>query len=250
METINNSKIPTGVKVLGITGLAYVVAFAFQYGYLKHFGISYRAIEIDPIMLIISIGGISFVLYALDSLAVPFRIMHNGIKTNEPIDRYKRAVLRLTILGLFIALALFGIGSPPIVYVLCLFLVLFYLMEPIVYLRRNVGIKRAIKKMYKRRDAQLAAERAESYGDKYNSVVSVVVGLVFIAIFSGKLHAMSTSSAYVVSEHGNVVTVLIQKNGNTLVTKDFNKITNEIEPGFELHILEGSLKLRDRVKIQ
>lgn len=251
-------KLPDGMTVLAVSAVSYVSAFLYQWAYLHYFDISYRAIEITIPNLIVSLAAVTFVLLGFDNVASIWREFRGSLDGRNAIHRYIGQLVR-TFTGIAVVfMFLFSIGSPFSLsrYVLLgvVMLLAFRAPEPFFWMTiKKLSFKKSLELMYEKFDKGMEDERAQksfSYMEKYANLVIAGLLLGVAALTAGRGMASSMKYLYVIETHDNIKTVLVQKNEDTLVVKDFNTKTKQLNPGFTLLKISDRQTFQERLQIK
>src|SRR5258706_10119489 len=82
---LNTKNVPLLIFLATVMG--YAIAFAFQYGYLKYFNVSYLFIDISTSWIVISLGALLYTLFISDYLITFYRTFLSYLNLEKTTHR-------------------------------------------------------------------------------------------------------------------------------------------------------------------
>lgn len=245
-------KLPLSLQAIAVTALAYAAAYAFQFGFLHHYGVSFRAIDINFTTLIVGLAGTLYVIFIADQFMTAYRIFYRRLSSETPEQRFKLRLARTFLVLITLNVGLYAIGTSMIVFLIMNATVVIQVFsEPLASVLRFRSLHIGLKEMYKRIDEEREkkSEIVEPYFVQYMGHTLVVLLVIVSSLLGGKLYAQVQRNMYVIGDKDGIKTVLIQKNGDTLVTKKYDVISQKLEDGFGMERMPDNLYLKERVRI-
>ncbi len=244
-------KSPTIIAVVG-TAFAYWLAYIFQSSYLRRFGVSAYEVDVNINNLVIALVVLILALLAIDSTADLYRQFMQNVGSNKPIHRYIRSVTRNVLACALVIVLLYSleVQNLGVVAIGFAFIITLFAAEPLPYIKRKSSFPEAVSRMYAKKDA---ADRPKGYASYTERFIDYIAGgffLLVIASVSGYIYAQSTSTLYVIKSDGPTRQLLILKNADTIVTRNYNVDKKTFEPGYTVKKVQDQLTLNEKVQIK
>lgn len=245
--------IPTSILVLGISGLSYAVAYAFQWSFLRHFEINYKMIELSTNLLVVSVlATISFyfiITPILSSLAIFSNTINKGPATNILSRQLHLSILLALIV--YLVLGGLGVGGWPsfkIAVAVSFGFLIMTELEVIIWIILRRSVKKGYvdyhndkKKMYDRH----SLKGGDSVFDKNFELVIFTILIMSVGLFAGKQFASVDSTRLPVIQRNEKITeVIVDRSGDMLITKTYDTATKEPLPGYGIFKLSSTDPLR------
>jgi len=232
-DQINEVAQSNVVLALFITALGYVSAYVYNAGYLSSFDVPYMFINISVTSLVVSIGLVALAFMLIVSGIIYFIDLNKTLK-----KRWTRYFVRAGFLIIIIALLMisFGFLRWKIIAV-CLVGLLIGLA---LRLFMNMVAERSFARGWKSFTRNTFSVDVDTYSvfDKFPSRVMTYVALTVICVgisFGvGGFIANSSSSFPMVKSEGDIKTLIVIKNDDEIITKDYNSSDKTFLPGYSL----------------
>lgn len=245
--------------IFALTILGYGGSYVFQFAYLKYFDISYKFIGLNIPILIISIAITIFCLMGLDNVSGAYKEVMRGLNFSKPIHRLVGVMLSLvSVLIIPFLFLMYGIGASTLLTFQTTAIMFGILLAGefipiIIYAIKLKSFTKGIARSYEIKDKnrqEAKDKRTETYGEKYNGVVLIVLISLVTFLAAGRFYAENQNGLYVVEDHGNIKTLLIQRDDERMLLRDYNIKTRSFEPGFKSQKTPDNLLLNERVSIK
>lgn len=254
----NKLKNPSvSLLIFGLSMFGYLAAYVFQYGYLKFFDISYKFIDINIPWLIIGIVFTNLIFLYIDYFTRLYKTIIQVFDHPNPLNRLVLSFIRVVPISIFFILFIQGIGVPSesiIIYTILFSstIIVVHIIFPLIFhLVKERQFLKAVVQMYKSIDSEINDNPdVRSFGDKYSGTILMIIAFLIIALTAGRHYANMQNGMYVIIDKGDVKSLLIQKNGDTYILKDYNTVKNSFEDGFTIARFQETITLKERVMIK
>ncbi len=255
MENKQYSNLPSSLVVLGLTALAYMVSFVFQYGFLNTFGISYKVIDVSIPSLIIGIGFTLLVAFNVDQILGVYRTILNNSRTDTPLSRLSMSYVRTIPIIVLMLLALYGLNMTQFVLgslISFAFMMVMINLGPItIKAIRNKSFTKGVGAHYEYRDkmdSKRTQHEHQGYSETYINYVIWIITFLILALVGGRLYASSQNGFYVIHSSDEVKTIMIQKSGDTIITKDYDVDSKQLLSGFSVRKIDQAVTFNERIE--
>jgi len=256
-------KLPkSAVWVLIATTYAYMTTYIYEVGFLHTFSVSDSFIQISPIRIIPNVIITTLGLLAVELLYSTYQYSIFGLKYKNPTDRFKIFFGQLFFIALsaFFILILLSSWKPISVFlavfgtyvaVLCLFILL------ISYdWIKSKSFNEALRLYWVRSDK----ESQKIFPTKNNAKIklfnfqnlkfAVLLLIVIVVAYILGINSGNSQATYpVLGISGAQDTIMIRDYNNILVLKTYNTNSKQLNTGYTIKVLSGSIEFKGLVTI-